>query len=501
MLKGCDAFIVAAFPAFPAFPAFAGRVGQIASQFNNGAAPFPSSNHPKNFHNNLTQGSAEQRTSWASAIMRYMQSEHCDNLTEFFPDQEFKSLFYYDHGYLIPRVGVEKQCVDWLRENINKMSLNVERVHIDGCGNQAIQVLNSALAGGVYSLYDRTDEGELLFLEMCKIVLTAQYEAVAAVAILEARANPKKRIPVTFTLVGGGTFGNPPEAIAAALKAAFTLLNESGSANLDVCLSVFEAEELKIYQKNPDLSIFFENATEMDQDTLQKTKHLAPLQSVGGGTFGNPPEAIAAEAFTLLNEPSSANPDVFLSVFKAEELEINQEKSELSTFNENDPAIDQDTLQETKHLDPLQNAINNCKDLCDIYIKHLQSNSHNDPLRTKKLDIVQSARAKLNGDITSEEEITVFFSILAEGSPTLKKRRVSALMTFLKGLAVVFAILPPILGNYLAWKKLFSPDEATHGGRFFKKIAKVNKDNIEKVTVTTSPRQHESPRDPSLKKE
>ena len=130
------------------------------------------------------------------------------------------------------------------------MLLNVERVAIDGKPEQGvIQVLNSGIAiGRQYDLPGRKDAATVFLSQITDILLGAQYQAVAKVAILEAQQNPKKRIPVIFTMVGGGAFGNDKEMIAKAISQAIAYIRKSGVHNLDICLSIFSPQEIEYYQ-------------------------------------------------------------------------------------------------------------------------------------------------------------------------------------------------------------------------------------------------------------
>ena len=110
-------------------------------------------------------------------------------------------------------------------------------------------MLNSGLALGYYDLFHRTPGASAYLVEMTELLLAAQYKAVSAVAILEAQQNPEKRIPISFTMVGGGAFGNDKIAIAKSISKAIKLINESGINNIDICLSIYNASEIEEYKK------------------------------------------------------------------------------------------------------------------------------------------------------------------------------------------------------------------------------------------------------------
>ncbi len=262
ILSGCDSRRVAS------FPCMASSIRQVASQFNNGESKGRYPTNPREFCTYPTQGPAEQRTTWRPAIARFCNAEFCDDLQNFKDDELFNEIFDYQYGYLTPKLHKEAQCLAWLEENIQNIYLNVERVHIDDSDHTAIQVLNASLALGQCDTWvrQRTRAGIANLKSAVRVVLKAQYEAVAAVAIREAQANPGKRIPVVFTLVGGYAFGNDPEDIAEAFQAAMTLLENAGLDNIDVCLSIYSGNELAIYKGLlPD---FFDKARTLTEGNL-----------------------------------------------------------------------------------------------------------------------------------------------------------------------------------------------------------------------------------------
>lgn len=246
LLQGCDARVV------PGFTSMQGSVRQVASQFNNGESKGRYATTPNKFKTDPTQGPAEQRTFGGAAIARYAHSSSCDCCGELLSDplisSEFNTLFDYQHGDLTPKAGQEQNGLEFLKKHINKLALNIERVGFDGVlGQSVVQVLNSGLALGYYDQYKRKPEDLKYINEMSELLLTAQYKLVSAVAILEAQNNPDKRIPVTFTLVGGGVFGNDKIAISRALSQSIKFIQDSGVANIDICLSVYSATELNEY--------------------------------------------------------------------------------------------------------------------------------------------------------------------------------------------------------------------------------------------------------------
>lgn len=248
LLYGCDSRVA------PQFSCMQGSVRQVASQFNYGESKGRYLTSPNYFKKDPTQGPSEQRTSGGAAIARFAHSASCDAFAVILSNpelyEEFHNLFDYKYGYLTPKQGQEKQGFEFLKKHIDQLVLNVERVSIDDVpGQTAIQVLNAGLALGAYDIYTRTPEATEHLKAMTEFLHTAQYKSVSAVSLLEAQHNPKKRIPVSFTLVGGGAFGNEPIAIAKSLSQAIKLIHESGLNNIDICLSIYSSEELSQYKK------------------------------------------------------------------------------------------------------------------------------------------------------------------------------------------------------------------------------------------------------------
>jgi len=279
LLQGCDARAV------PKFSSMQGSVRQVASQFNNGESKGRYETQPDDFKTDPTQGPAEQRTSGGAAIARFAHNKSCDSFAVLLSDpalkMEFNNLFDYQYGYLTPKEGHEQKGLAFLKKHINKLVLNVERVSIDGVlGQTAIQILNSGLALGYYDLYNRTPEASAHLIEMTELVLSAQYKAVSAVAILEAQQNPEKRIPISFTMVGGGAFGNDKVAIAKSVSQAIKLIKESGVNNIDICLSIFKASEIEEYKKIAKIGAEFAGLRELLNQTPIKQEQLLNLQSL-----------------------------------------------------------------------------------------------------------------------------------------------------------------------------------------------------------------------------
>ncbi len=274
ILERCDAAEV------PRYDVMANSVRQVASQFNSGESPDRHLTHPKEFQFDHTQGPAEQQTSFCAALSRWVYRDQCDSLSLLKSYPEFERYFDYQFGYLTPKKGVEAQGLAFLKAHVHEIKLNVQQVGIDGTRHSVIQVLNAGLALGPYDFAreERTEAGNKIIAEMCAVVLKAQYEAVAAVAVREARINPEKRIPLCLTLVGAGVFSNDVDAVRNAISAACDFVEKSGVNNIDVCLSAYQHSEAEIFS-----TLHFRDAPVLDQATLSRlsklSDYVAPLKN------------------------------------------------------------------------------------------------------------------------------------------------------------------------------------------------------------------------------
>ena len=172
-------------------------------------------------------------------------------------------------------------------EHVGEIQLNVQPIIVDGTKNKAIQVLNAALALGPYDTdrERRTEAGNFYNNKISTLLLKAQYEAVAAVAVIEARKKLTQRIPLCLTIVGGGVFMNPPAAIKEAINSACNMVEESGVKNIDICLSAYQHGEADAYK-----TAHFEKAPVLNQDALARLARLSDYEDTA---------ALKAEVFSI----------------------------------------------------------------------------------------------------------------------------------------------------------------------------------------------------------
>lgn len=231
-------------------PCMNDAIRQTASQPDLGETRYYYETHPKDFRNDPTQGPSEQRTAYVAALARWIHRKECDSLAELKKYSEFDECFDYRFGRLTPKLNLEQKALNFLKQHINEIKLNVQRVELDGSNNCAIQVLNFALALGPFDNHaeERSETAKEYIREMCDILLIQEYKAVASVAIREAYKHPEKEIPLSLTLVGGNMFGNSSESIKKGIEAACDTIRHSGVRNIIPVLSAFFSENVELYR-------------------------------------------------------------------------------------------------------------------------------------------------------------------------------------------------------------------------------------------------------------
>jgi hypothetical protein len=271
IITECDSLKVAGIPCMN------GGVRQIASQFDSGESRYYYLTHPRDFKGDPTQGPSEQRTAYTAAVSRWIHKDYCNSLSELQKYPEFDQCFDYRFGRLTPRLGHEAEGLSFLQAHVDEIRLNVQRVGIDGTQNTAIQVLNAGMALGSFDAdgEKRTAFGKKAIFQMSNLLLTAEYKAVAAVAIAEAQKYPQKEIPVSFTLVGAGMFGNDKKAVSNGINAACELIAKSGMNNIVPCLSVYFPDEIAQYRTG-----YFDNAPVLNQEMLSKLSRLSEAKEL-----------------------------------------------------------------------------------------------------------------------------------------------------------------------------------------------------------------------------
>lgn len=249
-----------------------GAIRQTASQPDLGETRYYYETHPKEFVNDPTQGPSEQRTAYVAALARWINRKECDSLSELKKHPEFEQYFDYRFGRLTPKLNVEKEASIFLKQHIDEIRLNVQRVKLDGTNHEAIQVLNFGLALGPFDQVanQRSPESQPYLREMCEIILIQEYKAVASVAVREARKHPEKVFPLSLTLVGGNMFGNPPESIKKGIEAACDVIRNSGTRNIIPVLSAYFEENVERYRTES-----FAHAPVLNEQDLERLQKMS----------------------------------------------------------------------------------------------------------------------------------------------------------------------------------------------------------------------------------
>lgn len=124
---------------------------------------------------------------------------------------------YYKNGYLKLYEATTEQKAALkakLDTEIGKVRILPQWVLCEPSGSVQLQVFSAAPSFQAASMPDIKDiDGQI-----CSMLVSAQYEAIAKLAVIRAQVTGKP-VPVHFTLVGQGAFANPPQVMAHAFKA------------------------------------------------------------------------------------------------------------------------------------------------------------------------------------------------------------------------------------------------------------------------------------------
>ncbi len=311
VLAGCDAHVM------PNFKSMRRSVFAVASQFNNGESMQRRLTHPCRFGADLTQGPAMQQTASETALARYVYRDYCNDLAHWEKQKEFSQLFWHEHGFLTPHVGKELACTEFVKTYRDQLMLNLERVKVDGAGIQddqlVIQLLMSAPALGQYdTLAGSKNRDQAALNAFCQEILIIQYEMLAMVTLLEASANPDKRIPLVLTPIGGGAYGVNPASIAIAIEQACQIIIRSGVTNIDICLSAYRRNEVDCYRSL--MPTLFSNAPIITHEQLSEMSALTEqsdsdiclnfFETLFATTFNNPKISSLIFSYAFDQSPS-----------------------------------------------------------------------------------------------------------------------------------------------------------------------------------------------------
>jgi hypothetical protein len=249
----------------------------------------------KDYYNDHTQGPALQATTPDAAISRLLFRKQGDMvnvwLKQYDPNQQ---LFHYKNGYLTPKLGADnlRQALALMRDHGSDLLANLQRVYVRG----HCRLADADMQGHWYAqdelrtmthmtcfainigqmsdtawswsdqqaLQDDQTQKDLLSGICCEL-LKHQYKAVAAAAVLQARASGC-RVPLVLTPLGGGAFRNPLHRIAEAMSVVQPIVADE---NVDVILSIYNSDDLQSFQAVAG----FANAP---TNTMQDFERLSP---------------------------------------------------------------------------------------------------------------------------------------------------------------------------------------------------------------------------------
>lgn len=130
----------------------------------------------------------------------------------------------YKNGYLqlflIEDENDLKTLRDFLNKNIGDVKFLSQWVKCERTGSKQLQVFN---AGPSFQFpcpepdWNKTDNRTKLLKEICEIIVSNEYKAIAQVAAIMSKQTDTP-ISLHLTLVGQGAFRNPPEVIKSAIK-------------------------------------------------------------------------------------------------------------------------------------------------------------------------------------------------------------------------------------------------------------------------------------------
>ena len=216
---------------------------QVASQFNFLESKTPEYTDITEYYNDATQGPQASIGSLAALILRDAAFKDRDPQTIFGTAKDV-----YKGGYLMPSKLDEPEqnsaLLTHLRTNIKDLRILAQWGLPELGAAPLLQVFTAApsfqeeegddedLRVALKPAQGSTDE------EICTLLVTSQYRAVAQIAALRSLA-AQERIPLHLTLVGQGAFNNPGCAVKSALQAVYDVVD---GFDVDVYIHCFNME-------------------------------------------------------------------------------------------------------------------------------------------------------------------------------------------------------------------------------------------------------------------
>jgi hypothetical protein len=240
---------------------------QLASQFNflesMGAYPTPVSE----YLNDSTQGPQGSIEAAAAALLRTaaVEDDRLPNaLSKVLPHDHDK---YYKYGYLMlyELNEAELQLVyNHIKTNLQKLTILPQWVINEASGSRQIQVFSAAPS---YQ-GSTTPAAESLGGKLCALLVAAQYEAIAKLAVMRSLLI-NGPVALHLTLVGQGAFHNPPEVMHEAFKNVAEIVK--GYPHVHVYVHGYNGRDQIIIRNQVDKNLI--DLTEMDENVFM-TAHF-----------------------------------------------------------------------------------------------------------------------------------------------------------------------------------------------------------------------------------
>jgi hypothetical protein len=188
---------------------------QLASQFNFLESPSTNKIPVSAYLTDSTQGPQGSIEAAAAALHR-TSAEAAGKLPHALSGVfEGDSSAYYRNGYFEPgklSTKARGEVLAIVRKNLGKLTILPQWVRCEASGTIQLQVFTAApsFQGG------QRPEEDSLEAQLCDTLVTAQYRAIAQLAVIRS-IETGDVVPLHLTLAGQGAFNNPPSVMKSAL--------------------------------------------------------------------------------------------------------------------------------------------------------------------------------------------------------------------------------------------------------------------------------------------
>lgn len=234
------------------YPLGQNAVVQLASQFNYLESPGTHKVPVKNYLGDKTQGPQGSIEAAAAALHR-LAAEKAGNL----PHALHRILpkghhHFYENGYLMQYQMSSSETESFnesLSQNIENLEILPQWAMCEPTGAWQLQVFAAAPSFQGASTPKEGSEGE----KLCAILVAAQYEAIAKLAVIMS-VKMNKVVPLHLTMVGQGAFRNPPSVIKVALAKVAAVIK--GYPRVQVYIHAFTDKGEETVRAAQDDSLF-----------------------------------------------------------------------------------------------------------------------------------------------------------------------------------------------------------------------------------------------------